>query len=62
VRGNQRKRTDEESEETVGDIGDAKKNEERRRWKNVNSEVGKKLYRKLNNELRRKTDAARKQY
>jgi len=35
---------------------------ERRRWKNVNSEEGKRIYRKLNNELRRETDAARTKY
>ena len=35
---------------------------ERRRWKSVNSVQGKKMYRKLNNELRRQTDKAREEW
>ena len=35
------------------------KKEERRKYKKLNTEVGKKKYRQLNNELRRKTDKAR---
>lgn len=38
------------------------KMEERRRWKNINSEEGRQKYRKLNNELRRETDKAREDY
>lgn len=36
-----------------------RKMDERRRWKNIRTEEGKKMYRKLNNELRRETDSAR---
>src|SRR5713101_4722301 len=32
---------------------------ERRKWKNVNTETGKKTYKEINNELRRKTDQAK---
>jgi len=35
------------------------KMEERRKWKNINTEEGKRNYRKLNNELRRETEKAR---
>lgn len=35
------------------------KMEERRKWKNINTEEGKRNYRKLNNELRRETDNPR---
>lgn len=35
---------------------------ERRKWKNVSTEEGKRKYRKLNNELRRETDKAREQW
>ena len=38
------------------------KMDERRRWKSVNSVEGKKMYRKLNNELRRETDKAREEW
>ena len=33
--------------------------DERKKWKRVNTEVGKKMYRALNNRLRRSTDKAR---
>ena len=36
--------------------------EERRRWKNVNSDEGRKKYRELNNQLRRATDKARQEW
>ncbi|KDR20787.1 hypothetical protein L798_05100 [Zootermopsis nevadensis] len=36
--------------------------DERRRWKNINSEEGRQKYRRLNNELRRETDKAREDY
>ena len=39
-----------------------KKMEEWRKWKNVETEEGKKRYRKLNNELRRETEEARKKW
>ena len=35
---------------------------ERRKWKNVNNEEGKKNYRTLRNELKRATDSAKKEY
>jgi len=35
---------------------------ERRKWKNVNTEIGKRTYRKLNNELRRETDRAKEEW
>jgi len=38
------------------------KMDERRKWKNVNSEEGRKNYRKLRNELKRATDDAEKEY
>ena len=33
--------------------------EERRKWKSVNTEAGRRKYKQLNNELRRITDEAR---
>src|SRR6478609_6025982 len=36
--------------------------QERRKWKNKNTEEGKRTYRRLNNELRRETDQARKRW
>jgi hypothetical protein len=39
-----------------------RKMDTRRRWKRVNTVEGKRMYRKLNNELRRETDAARERY
>ena len=36
--------------------------EERRKWKNVNNEEGKRMYRHLNNHLRRETDKAREKW
>ena len=36
-----------------------KKMQERRKWKNKNTEEGKRTYRRLNNELRKETDQAR---
>ena len=33
--------------------------DEKKKWKRVNTEVGKKMYRALNNRLRRSTDKAR---
>jgi type I site-specific restriction endonuclease len=36
--------------------------DERRKWKNVNTEEGKKKYRRLRNELKRATDSAKKEY
>ena len=38
------------------------KMEERRRWKNISTEEGRKQYKKLNNELRRLTDQAREKW
>jgi hypothetical protein len=38
------------------------KGDERRKLKNINSEEGKKNYRKLRNELKRATDSAKKEY
>src|SRR6476661_6526331 len=38
------------------------KMQERRKWKNKNTEEGKRTYRRLNNELRRKTDQARERW
>jgi uncharacterized membrane-anchored protein len=38
------------------------KMDERRRWKNVNTEERRKNYRKLRNELKRTTDNAKKEY
>jgi hypothetical protein len=38
------------------------KMDERRKWKNVNNERGRKNYRRLNNELRRATDKAKLEY
>jgi hypothetical protein len=35
------------------------KMDERRKWKSVNNEEGRKIYRRLNNELRRATDKAK---
>lgn len=34
------------------------KMEEKQKWKNVGTEYGRRMYRKLNNELRRETNAA----
>ena len=36
--------------------------EEGRKWNNKNTEEGRKMYRQLNNELRRETDKARAAY
>jgi len=36
--------------------------DERRRWKNVNTEEGRKNYRRLRNKLNRATDNAKKEY
>jgi hypothetical protein len=33
-----------------------------RRWKNINTEEGRKNYRRLRNELKRATDIAKKEY
>jgi len=64
----------ESAEETIGQarrrhakkpwINEAmlQKMEERRKWKRVNTDEGKRMYRKLNNELRRETDHARELY
>jgi hypothetical protein len=38
------------------------KMEERRKWKNVNTDEGRKTYRKINNELRRETDSAKEKW
>src|SRR6478609_2942310 len=38
------------------------KMQERRKWKNKNTEEGKRIYRRLNNELRRETDQARERW
>ena len=38
------------------------KMDERRNWKNVNTEEGRKNYRRLRNELKRDTDNAEKEY
>jgi len=38
------------------------KMDERRKWKNVNTEGGRKIYRRLRNELKRPTDNAKKEY
>uniref|UniRef100_A0A8D8WQA5 Craniofacial development protein 2 n=2 Tax=Cacopsylla melanoneura TaxID=428564 RepID=A0A8D8WQA5_9HEMI len=38
------------------------KMEQRRQWKNVNTDEGRKQYKKMNNELRRETDKAREQW
>ena len=38
------------------------KMEERRKWKNVNTEEGRKNYRRLRNELKRATDNGKKEY
>jgi hypothetical protein len=36
--------------------------DERRKWKNVNNEEGRKNYRRLRNELKKATDNAKKEY
>ena len=36
--------------------------EERRKWKNVRTKEGNNMYKKLNNELRRKTHGAREDW
>ena len=38
------------------------KMKERRKWNNKNNEEGRKIYRQINNELRRETDKARAAY
>jgi type I site-specific restriction endonuclease len=38
------------------------KMDERRKWKNINTEEDKKIYRRLRNELKRATDNAKKEY
>jgi hypothetical protein len=38
------------------------KYDERRKWKNVNNEEGRKNYRRLRNELKRATDKAKTAY
>ncbi|PNF17035.1 hypothetical protein B7P43_G00839, partial [Cryptotermes secundus] len=38
------------------------KMEERKKWKNVNNEEGRRKYRRLRNELKRATDRAKKEY
>jgi type I site-specific restriction endonuclease len=38
------------------------KMDERREWKNVNTEKGRRNYRRLRNELKRATEKARKEY
>ena len=38
------------------------KMDERRKWKNVNTEEGRKNYRRLRNEWKRATDNAKKEY
>jgi type I site-specific restriction endonuclease len=38
------------------------KMDERRKWKNVNNEEGRRYYRRLRNELKRATDKAKKEY
>ena len=35
---------------------------ERRKWKNVNNEEGRRNYRRLRNELKRETETAKKKY
>jgi hypothetical protein len=47
----------------VGNIGEMiSKMAERRKWKNVNTEEGRRNYRRLRNELKRATEKARKEY
>ena len=36
-----------------------KKMDERKKWKNVNTEEGRRIYRRMNNQLRRITDKAK---
>ena len=38
------------------------KMQERRNWQNKNTEEGKRIHRRLNNELRRETDQARERW
>ena len=38
------------------------KMEERRKWKNINTEEAKRNYRKLNNEFRQETDKAKEKW
>ena len=38
------------------------KMDERRKWKNVNTEEGRRNYRRLRNELKRATEKAKKEY
>jgi len=42
--------------------GNDQKMDERRNWKNVSTEEGRKNYRRLRNELKRSTDNAKKEY
>ena len=42
--------------------GMIEKMDERRKWKNVGTEEGNRMYRKLNNQLRRETDGAREKW
>ena len=42
--------------------GMIKKMDERRKWKNVKTQEGKKKYRELNNQLRQETDKAREDW
>jgi type I site-specific restriction endonuclease len=39
-----------------------RKMDERRKWKNVNNEEGRRIYRRLRNEFRRATEKAKKEY
>jgi hypothetical protein len=39
-----------------------RKTDERRKWKNVNNEEGRRNYRRLRNKLKRATDTAKKEY
>jgi len=39
-----------------------RKMDDRRKWKNVNTEEGRKNHRRLRNEMKRATDNARKEY
>ena len=52
----------EESKNTMDSQEMISKTDERRKWKNVNTEEGKKNYRRPKNELKRATDNAKKGY
>jgi hypothetical protein len=52
----------EESKKAKDYTGDDSKMDERRKWKNVDNEEGRKNYRRLRNELKRATDNAKKEY